>query len=330
MKKVFITSIISLFVAMGSFAQIIEVIEIIDSGECGENLTWELDGNGVLSIYGTGAMTDYYFNDNPAPWRQHDSLIKTLVIEAGITHIGDVAFHKLPDLTGNIVIPRSVKSIGHSAFSESYKLNGVLRLGELVETIANRAFWGCPLTGELILPNSLKTIGSQVFMFCEFSGDLVIPNSVTSIGDNMFFGSNFSRIVSRSTTPPSVVSMTFNRVDKSIPLYVPYGTVAAYQAAEGWGDFTTITDEEYSSVSNSAQLQAGVYAAGNGVFTIDAASSEKLNVTVVNMHGQVVKTGTAQGSSLTINIASQPAGIYVFVVDDGTRETTVKVVKQQE
>ena len=37
------------------------------SGTCGNNLIWKLDGEGVLTISGTGAMTDY---DDPwdAPW----------------------------------------------------------------------------------------------------------------------------------------------------------------------------------------------------------------------------------------------------------------------
>ena len=94
-----------------------------------------------------------------------------------------------------------------------------------------------------------------------------------------------------------------------------------------FGGTITIEYGDVSSVKNNA-VRTSVYAVGNGVFAIDTAGGDLFNVTVVNMQGQVVKTETAQGVSHTIDIANQPAGVYVFVVDDGTRKTTVKAVKR--
>ena len=56
---------------------------IVDSGTCGENLTWTLDGEGTLRIAGEGAMGDY-----GAPWSRNRDSIKTVVIESGVTSIG--------------------------------------------------------------------------------------------------------------------------------------------------------------------------------------------------------------------------------------------------
>ena len=33
--------------------------DVVDSGTCGENLTWVLNSEGTLTISGTDAMTDY-------------------------------------------------------------------------------------------------------------------------------------------------------------------------------------------------------------------------------------------------------------------------------
>lgn len=44
-----------------------QAAEIVDSGTCGENVTWTLDSAGTLTISGTGLMKDY-INGNLAPW----------------------------------------------------------------------------------------------------------------------------------------------------------------------------------------------------------------------------------------------------------------------
>ena len=65
--------------------------EITASGICGENLRWTLDDSGVLIISGTGDMTDWdYFAQTP--FYSNKSKIKKVVIEEGITSIGDSAF----------------------------------------------------------------------------------------------------------------------------------------------------------------------------------------------------------------------------------------------
>ena len=43
--------------------------EIVDSGTCGENLTWTLDSDGKLTISGTGKMKDYDdYSYSRSPW----------------------------------------------------------------------------------------------------------------------------------------------------------------------------------------------------------------------------------------------------------------------
>ena len=64
------------------------------SGTCGDNLTWNLTGNGVLTISGTGAMSNYTSSSpSRAPWYSNRSSIKSVVIEEGVTSIGEYAFN---------------------------------------------------------------------------------------------------------------------------------------------------------------------------------------------------------------------------------------------
>ena len=59
-------------------------------GSKGDNLTWALDKNGVLTISGNGDMADYSV-EAPAPWAECN--IETVSIGEGVTGIGDYAFY---------------------------------------------------------------------------------------------------------------------------------------------------------------------------------------------------------------------------------------------
>jgi hypothetical protein len=84
------------------------------TGGCGDNLTWSLDTEtGVLTISGTGAMADYYWDG--APWSSNRSLIQTATIEEGVTTIGSYAFPGCSNLT-SVTIPNGVTQIGQSPF----------------------------------------------------------------------------------------------------------------------------------------------------------------------------------------------------------------------
>ena len=92
------------------------------SGICGENLTWTLDAAGTLTVSGTGAMKDY--NYRGAPWYQSRDSIKTVVIESGVTTIGDSAFEDCSSLT-SITIPEGVTAIGDFAFADCSSLSSI-------------------------------------------------------------------------------------------------------------------------------------------------------------------------------------------------------------
>ena len=69
------------------------------SGICGGGVTWHLDGD-VLHIEGEGKMYDFLnpndLDDNPddnithAPWS--DAYLSKIVIDEGITYVGEFAF----------------------------------------------------------------------------------------------------------------------------------------------------------------------------------------------------------------------------------------------
>ena len=90
------------------------------------------------------------------------------------------------------------------------------------------------------IPNSVITIDARALADNPLDS-LIIPISVTSIGNQAFRNCNsLTFIASEAVTPPSLGDEVFLGDDTSIPLYVPYGAIEAYQAADGWNEFLNI------------------------------------------------------------------------------------------
>ena len=182
-------------------------ITVIDSGNCGaegdgSNLEWTLDSKGTLTISGTGKMKDYG-SERPS-WREYANRLKKLVIDEGVTSIGNDAFCYCSGFTGDLIIPEGVTSIGSSAFSDCSGFTGNLVIPEGVTSIGSYAFYDCSgFTGNLVIPEGVTSIGRSVFNGCSgFTGNLVIPEGVTSIGDYAFYYcSKIERICFRGNAP---------------------------------------------------------------------------------------------------------------------------------
>ena len=164
-----------------------------------DNLTWKLDADGTLTISGTGAMKDY--NDG-SPAAQKKDNVKKVVIEDGVTSIGESAFENCSNLT-SITIPGSVTSIGNYAF---YKCTGLtsITIPDSVTSIGNYAFYDCKSLTNITIPDSVTSIGNFAFYYCTSLTSITIPDSVTSIG--MYAFSECSSLTS-ITIPKSVTSI---------------------------------------------------------------------------------------------------------------------------
>ena len=100
----------------------VSLASLIDSGTCGNGLTWTLDEDGVLTISGSGAMYDWY--SSSVPWKKSKEKIKTVIFDGTITSIGQCAFYECKNLT-QITLPNSISSIGNEAFSKCINLTSI-------------------------------------------------------------------------------------------------------------------------------------------------------------------------------------------------------------
>lgn len=175
------------------------------SGTCGESATWSISAEGVLTISGTGAIGDYTEND--APWQSLRADITAIVIEKGITRIGNYAFHDCRVAT-SAVLPEGLVEIGENAFRSCGALEEIDLPPELT-TIGIGAFYYTSALTSITIPGSVETfldafndsgletvtiengvdeVDSYAFCNCYHLKSVTLPDSIQSIGNYAFSG----------------------------------------------------------------------------------------------------------------------------------------------
>lgn len=291
------------------------------AGKCAYkyNLTFSSTTNETLDE-GTVGIADECFMGK--------GYLNSVTMPNSLTHIGMDAFNGCFRMT-SADIPTSVTTIGARAFQgcgfltsanisnvtsiEEYAFaycNGItsVTLSTALTTIGKGAFEGCSGLTSLTLPEGVTTIGVDGFFNCTALTELSLPSSLTAIA-RWGFGSctALAKITVKATTPPTIEDYTFLNVTTSIPVYVPVGTEAAYQAAEYWSEFTnfapipvaiqpiTVIDGVFAHdgkivIENSANLPISIYDAAGRLVTQTSTNLTDYSVPQAGVY--IVKVGT--------------------------------------
>ncbi|MBR5460168.1 MAG: leucine-rich repeat protein, partial [Clostridia bacterium] len=116
-----------------SYVMIAKEREVITSGEIG-TLIWELDNFDRLTVKGEGAIPDYTRTET-APWYEHRKEITSVVVEEGVTSIGNYAFYNLSRVK-KMTIADSVDYLG----VQFIRGTGITELSVNARTISANAF----------------------------------------------------------------------------------------------------------------------------------------------------------------------------------------------
>ncbi|MBR3710926.1 MAG: leucine-rich repeat domain-containing protein [Bacteroidales bacterium] len=190
-----------------------------------------------------------YFSENNCVINQLTNTVvigcKNSVIPEGVVAIGSFAFGQC-GLTHMPDIPSSVTSIGDHAFL-SCNDPGSLVIPETVTDIAPEAFIYSRFS-MVTLPQSMDTIPYRLFGMCQWMGEVTIPESVNYI-DRLAFSwcTKLKKIYVYNPIPPTVNAEqayyhSFDLVPRSATIYVPQGSLSAYQNAPGWSEFANIVE----------------------------------------------------------------------------------------
>ena len=232
------------------------------SGTCGDDLTWTLDDEGVLTISGTGAMTSWY----TFIYKLVETEIKSVVIESGVTSISEQAFYECTALT-SIEIPESVTSIGSYAFYGCTELTSIT-LPSGLTSISDYTFCGCSSLTSLEIPESVTSIGSKAFSSCSSLTSIVIPENVASIGSGAFYDcTTLTSVTSLNSTPPTCDYMFSSDTHTTATLYAASNL---YTYARDWKDFSTI---EYTEDAQTNLTSISGICGDNLTWTLSFADS---------------------------------------------------------
>lgn len=185
------------------------------SGNCGEYCKYSFDSaTGTLTINGDGDMTNYTYYSS-VPWYDNIDSIKSVVIENGITSIGNYAFANGTSIE-NVSLPDTLLSINRNAFWNCNKLT-TIDIPNSVKDISSEAFVSCIKLESISVSNSnLNYTSVDGALFNKDMSQLVaypngnkrteytIPTEVTSICDNAFYMNDYLKEV---TIPNTVVSI---------------------------------------------------------------------------------------------------------------------------
>ena len=206
------------------------------SGTCGDNLTWTLDSNGLLTIAGSGPMDNFEWSfNNPAPWGTYADSIENVVLESGVTSIGNYAFACCQSLNA-VSLPDTLTSIGNDVFDQAVlsainvdagntvyasqdgvlfnkdksvlimcpdNKHGTFVIPDGVARIADGAFLQSRLT-EVTIPASVNNIGEYAFSQCTELESIAIPEGITQIPEGAFY---CCYSLNEITIPASVTSI---------------------------------------------------------------------------------------------------------------------------
>lgn len=175
-------------------------------GTCGDNLTWTLTQDGVMTISGIGRMYEYYGSD--IPWYSFADRIQAVVVENGVTSISREAFYGCTQLS-QIYVDSSVYGIGVRAFDQTPWLSsqpeGLVYIGKVLYTykgtcpavvslaydttgIAAMAFDDVQTLEQITLPSGVVEIGGWAFRNCTSLKTIHFNEGLRNIGNSAFTG----------------------------------------------------------------------------------------------------------------------------------------------
>lgn len=198
---------------------------------------------------------------------ENSYFVSSITIPNSVTSIGAYAFNGFYSLS-SIIIPKGVTNIGESMLSGCWSLLSIT-ISDSVTNIGGYAFSGCQSLLSVIIPNGVTNIGNEAFNTCTSLLSITISDSVTSIGRSAFghcysltsitipigitnigetafwgcYGVKVYHVL--PTTPPTLSSTNvFSGIPSDCIIYVPVGTLAAYQSETNWSTYAAQMREE--------------------------------------------------------------------------------------
>ena len=187
-------------------------------GKNGDNVSFVYQ-DGTLTISGTGEMADYEkYSDNETPYEDIKRFVKNVVVQEGVTRIGNDAFSYCSELQ-SVTLPEGIVSIGDNAFSGTYALTSIT-LPESLETLGTYSFGGSFIES-ITVPSKVKEISDSCFMSCDRLSSVTLPEGLEAIGNTAFGYNSAITGITIPSTVKSIGSHAFSRDEALTSITIP-------------------------------------------------------------------------------------------------------------
>lgn len=164
-------------------------------------------------------------------------------IGRNVAAIGSYAFNYCI-AARSITIPQGVTSIGERAFYYCYAARCIV-IPSGVTSVGNYAFYYCYAAQGISFPASVAGIGTYAFNNCYAARSVTIPANVTSIGQQVFrYGYLIKELHVKPGSPPALGANAITDASSDRVIYVPSGSLSAYQSATNWSAYASSMAEE--------------------------------------------------------------------------------------
>lgn len=294
------------------------------SGTCGNNLTWKLQ-NGVLTISGAGAMTEY--SRKEAPWYECADEIKSIVVENGVTGISGYAFADC-SAAASVSLPQSLASVGECAFDCCASLENI-NIPDNVTQIGDSAFYGCEALKTVNIPSSVTSVGKEAFDGCYALEAIEVDaaNSVYSSADGVLFDKDNTTLMiypegkndTEYTVPSGVNTIAFGAFYMNFNLEKLYisAEVTELEDYSIWlcGDLT-ICAPSSSAAHTYADANEIPFSATDGTdvtldYTVNSVTTEETSEGNFRVRAKVTKNTDLAGIHAVIIALYDKSGVMV-------------------
>ena len=164
---------------------------LIKQNNCGTNVYYRFSNN-TLTIFGKGAMKNCFTGSFTS--KNIKSKIKNRI------------YQKYASKVVNVVVEQGVTKIGNGAFACMPKL----KTAQIQGTLGTAAFWGCANLEKVTYTNGKGTMGFACFGECKKLKNMVIAEGVSSMDRSCFAGCTKLKTIELPTTLKVVGETTFH------------------------------------------------------------------------------------------------------------------------
>ena len=249
-------------------------VDVVATGQCGDNVNWSLDSDGVLTISGTGSMYNSCTSMSDFDYGSYSSQIKEVVFGEGVTMVGANAFNRCTTLE-KVTFSSTVTRISDTTFRYCSSLTSVEIPANC--SFGSASFRNCTGLETVYMGDDITTIPDRTFGTCTALKDVYIYSltlsTVTAAGGTTatFDTSNNPtfHVYAGSTTETTLINAGYTNIEYLASSADFTLLIQALTDAKAY-DSDEHTEESYKALTDAV-------AAGNEVLSNENATQDEVD-----------------------------------------------------